>query len=71
MKSVPLNENIKSYDAVLISTNHSYISYQDLANNALLILDAAPMRNIKGKAIIVKGQHVSCSSRMGIGEKIL
>ena len=57
MKSVPLNEKtLKAYDAVLISTNHSYISYQDLANNALLILDTRnAMRNIKGKAIIVKG----------------
>ena len=57
MKSVPLNKKIlKAYDAVLISTNHSYISYQDLANNALLILDTRnAMRNIKGKAIIVKG----------------
>ena len=57
MKSVPLNEKtLKAYDAVLISTNHSYISYQDLANNALLILDTRnAMKNITGKAIIVKG----------------
>ena len=57
MKSVPLNEKtLKSYDAVLISTDHSYISYQDLANNALLILDTRnAMKNITGKAIIVKG----------------
>ena len=57
MKSVPLNEKtLKAYDAVLISTNHSYISYQDLANNALLILDTRnAMKDITGKAIIVKG----------------
>ncbi len=57
MKSVPLSEKtLKAYDAVLISTNHSYISYQDLANNALLILDTRnAMKNITGKAIIVKG----------------
>ena len=57
MKSVPLNEKtLKAYDAVLICTNHSYISYQDLANNALLILDTRnAMKNITGKAIIVKG----------------
>ena len=57
MKSVPLNEKtLKAYDAVLISTNHSYISYQDLANNALLILDTRnAMKNITGKAIIIKG----------------
>tara|TARA_B100000161_G_scaffold7782_1_gene4955 strand:- start:10313 stop:11626 length:1314 start_codon:yes stop_codon:yes gene_type:complete len=57
MKSVPLNEKtLKAYDAVLICTNHSYISYQDLANNALLILDTRnAMKNITGKAIIIKG----------------
>ncbi len=57
MRSVPLNKKtLKAYDAVLISTNHSYISYQDLANNASLILDTRnAMKDITGKAIIIKG----------------
>lgn len=57
MKSVTLNkENLKTYDAVLISTNHSYISYEQLAESSLLILDTRnAMKNINGKAIVVKG----------------
>lgn len=56
MKSLPLNNDmLKTFDAVLISTNHSYISYQDLADNSILIVDSRnAMKNIKGKAIIVK-----------------
>ncbi len=57
LKSVSLTKEIlSSYDAVLISTDHSYISYQELADNSLLILDTRNvMKDITGQAIIIKG----------------
>ena len=56
LKSVPLNKkNLNSYDAILISTDHSYISYQEIADNSKLIIDTRnTMKNIKGKAKIIK-----------------
>tara|TARA_B100001989_G_scaffold241053_1_gene206617 strand:+ start:97 stop:1410 length:1314 start_codon:yes stop_codon:yes gene_type:complete len=56
LKSVPLNKkNLNSYDAILISTDHSYISYQEIADNSKLIIDTRnSMKNIKGKAKIIK-----------------
>jgi len=55
-KSVELNPtSLKNYDAVLISTNHSDIDYNLIAENALLVIDTRnAMKNISGNAIIVK-----------------
>ena len=55
-ESVPLNENLlKEFDMVLISTNHSYIDYQLLANHSHIIIDTRnAMKGYTGKAIIIK-----------------
>jgi len=50
-----LPKALKSYDAVLISTNHDDTDYKMIANNASLIIDTRNvMRDFSGKALILK-----------------
>ena len=55
-KSVDLSiPNIKKMDIILILTDHSYIDYQVLADEANTIIDTRnSMNNINGKAKIIK-----------------
>jgi UDP-N-acetyl-D-glucosamine dehydrogenase len=47
MESVLLNpQSVKSYDAILLSTDHDNFDYEMIANNAQLIIDT---RNAFGK----------------------
>lgn len=54
--STELNkEKLQDFDLILISTNHSVIDYQLIAENASLVVDTRnSMKDISGKAIIVK-----------------
>ena len=56
LKSVKLSSsNLKKYDALLISTDHSYINYKFLSKNSDLIIDTRnAMDNIQGNAKVVK-----------------
>ncbi len=56
LKSIKLtSSNLKKYDALLISTDHSYINYKFLSKNSDLIIDTRnAMDNIQGKAKVVK-----------------
>jgi len=57
MKSVPLTPaNLKKYDAVLISTDHSKYDYKDIVANAKLVIDTRnATKNVKtGRKKIVK-----------------
>ena len=56
LKSVKLSSsNLKKYDALLISTDHSYINYKFLSKNSNLIIDTRnAMDNIQGNAKVVK-----------------
>jgi UDP-N-acetyl-D-glucosamine dehydrogenase len=51
MHSVPLSAgSLASYDAVVVSTNHSSYDWQLIADNSKLIIDSRnAMRRIKGK----------------------
>ena len=55
-KSVELStDNIRGYDAVLISTDHDSVDYQMIADNAQLVIDtrnAFGRRNIFGQNIV-------------------
>jgi UDP-N-acetyl-D-glucosamine dehydrogenase len=55
-KSAPLSlEDVSAYDAVLVSTDHSVIDYQMLAQSARLIIDtrnAFGQRGLAGPHII-------------------
>jgi UDP-N-acetyl-D-glucosamine dehydrogenase len=57
MHSVPLTaENLRSYDCVLISTNHSAYDWQLVADNAKLVVDTRnAMREVKGRRDHVVG----------------
>jgi UDP-N-acetyl-D-glucosamine dehydrogenase len=56
MKSVPLTpENIRKYDCVLISTDHSAVDYDLVCENAQLVVDT---RNATGKKKRSKGKVV-------------
>ena len=56
LKSVKLSSSsLKKYDALLISTDHSYINYKFLSKNSDLIIDTRnAMDNIQGNAKVVK-----------------
>ena len=56
LKSVKLSSsNLSKYDALLISTDHSYINYKFLSKNSDLIIDTRnAMDNIQGNAKVVK-----------------
>ena len=56
LKSVKLSSsNLKKYDALLISTDHSYINYKFLSKNSDLIIDTRnAMDNIQVNAKVVK-----------------
>lgn len=56
LKSIKLSSsNLKKYDALLISTDHSYINYKFLSKNSDLIIDTRnAMDNIQGNAKVVK-----------------
>ena len=56
LKSVKLSSNnLRKYDALLISTDHSYINYKFLSKNSDLIIDTRnAMDNIQGNAKVVK-----------------
>ena len=56
MKSVDLTpENIKSYDVVLISTNHACYDYGEIVRHARLVVDTRNAAgNVKDKEKIVK-----------------
>lgn len=48
MRSVPLtSENLASYDAVLIATDHSCLDYDSIATNAAFIVDTRNAINSK------------------------
>src|SRR5688500_7661138 len=51
MKSVPLTpDGLKGYDAVLIATHHSACDWQQVADNAQLIVDTRnALRDVKGR----------------------
>ena len=57
MKSKPLTASmLKSYDVVLVATDHSYYDYQWIVDHAQLVIDTRnAMANVKrGKRKIVK-----------------
>ncbi|MFN0136627.1 MAG: nucleotide sugar dehydrogenase [Phycisphaerae bacterium] len=57
LRSVPLTpENVKKYDCVLISTDHSDVDYEMVCKNAALVIDTrnATKGIKKSKAVIVK-----------------
>ncbi len=48
-------KNIKSYDIIVICTDHSTIDYQALKKNAKVIVDTRnAIKRLKGKAIVIK-----------------
>ena len=51
MKSIELSPTaIKKYDAVLIATHHSKYDWQQVADNAQLVIDTRnALRDVKGK----------------------
>ncbi len=51
MKSVPLNpQTIKSYDCVLVATHHAAYDWQQIADNAQLIVDSRnALKDVSGK----------------------
>ena len=55
MKSVkPTKENLKKYDLVVLSTDHSNFDYESIAKNSKLIIDtrnAFENRKIKSKNV--------------------
>lgn len=55
-ESIELNrERVRDFDLVLISTNHSIVDYELIADNASLVVDTRnAMNGISGKAVIVK-----------------
>ena len=56
LKSIKLtSSNLKKYDAILISTDHSYINYKFLSKNSDLIIDTRnAMDDIQGNAKVIK-----------------
>jgi UDP-N-acetyl-D-glucosamine dehydrogenase len=51
MKSITLSpETIRAYDCVVVATHHSAYDWQQIADNAQLIVDTRnAMRNVKGR----------------------
>jgi UDP-N-acetyl-D-glucosamine dehydrogenase len=57
MKSVPLTPaNLKKYDAVLVSTDHSKYDYDEIVKHSKLVIDSRnACKNVKaGRGKIVK-----------------
>lgn len=56
MKSISLQKNvIDKFDAILVITNHSYIDFDLIAQNAKLIIDTRnALKNLKSNATIIK-----------------
>lgn len=54
MKSVPLTEkNLRKYDCIVVSTDHSSYDHPFIAKHAALVIDTRnAMKNIKKKNIV-------------------